>query len=252
MKFSVITVTFNSAATVADCVKSVTRQTYGDVEHIIIDGSSSDNTLQAIEDVPGTNRIVVSEPDKGMYDAMNKGLALATGDIVGILNSDDFYTNDDVLSTIAGAFTDPEVDVVLGDVQFVDPRNFKRIIRYYPASRFHPGSFRFGFMPPHPGFYARREFYNGLGGYRTDYRIAADYELLIRFLAIARLRYKFLSLPVVSMRPGGISTRSLRSNFILNNEILRACRENGLETNILNVYSKYLYKGFEFFGNRNK
>jgi hypothetical protein len=177
---------------------------------------------------------------------------MASGDIVGILNSDDFYCADNIIEQIAEAFTDDKVDVVLGDVRFVDSGNFNRVRRYYSAAKFHPGRFRFGFMPPHPGFYVRRKYYESYGGYKTDYKIAADYELLIRFLAINKLNFKYLPLPFVSMRPGGVSNKSILSNITLNNEIIKACRENGILTNFVNVYSKYLYKGFEFFGNKNR
>lgn len=240
---------FNSSGTISDTIRSVLKQSYQNIEYIIIDGGSSDGTKAIIGSYANKITKFVSEPDSGMYDAINKGIKLATGDIIGTLNSDDFFCNETVIQKIADAFNDENTDAVLGDVQFVDSKDNSRIFRYYSSKRFHPGRFKFGFMPAHPGFYVRRKFFETIGYYKTDYIIAADYELLIRFLYNHKIRSTYLPMPIVSMRRGGVSNKSIFSNILLNKEIARACKENGIRTNYLNIYSKYFFKIFEFLGN---
>jgi glycosyltransferase involved in cell wall biosynthesis len=242
MKISIITATYNSAIAIAGCIASVNEQTHPDIEHIIIDGGSKDNTLAIINSLPNRVAKIVSEPDQGIYDAMNKGIRLATGHIIGILNSDDFFTSDDVLKKIASAFQTNRIEGVYGDICLVKPANLSRVVRYYSSAMFNPSLFRYGFMPPHPSFYVRRECYEELGLYKTDYKIAADYELLIRFLKVNRLKTLYLNFCVVTMRTGGVSTRNLKSNWILNKEIVRGCRENGIYTNMLILSLKYFVK----------
>lgn len=247
MKISVITATYNSAKTISDCISSVQNQNYPDIEHIIIDGASRDKTIEIINSQPNRVKKIISEPDSGMYNAMNKGIRLSSGDIVGILNSDDFFCDRDVIEKIVKAFEGTSIDAIYGDVQFINPDNINEIVRFYSSKNFNLKKFRFGFMPAHPSFYVRRKYFEMLGYYKEDYKIAADYELLIRFLFVNKLRFRYLEMPFVSMRPGGISTKSLKSTFVLNNEIIRACRDNGIKTNLIYVYSKYLIKIFEFF-----
>jgi hypothetical protein len=155
-----------------------------------------------------------------------------------------------VIEKIAKEFESSEIDAVIGDVQFVDPADTSKIVRYFSSRKFSPAKFRFGYMPPHPSFYVRRELFEKLGYYKTDYKIAADFELVLRFLHIHGIKYKYLEMPFVSMRSGGVSNESLRSNITLNKEIARACRENRIYTNYLFIYSKYLTKVFEFFGKK--
>lgn len=245
MKITIITVTYNSAAHIADCVRSVNNQTYGDIEHIIIDGASDDNTVEIAAATP--NRIVkiVSEPDKGIYDAMNKGLEAATGDVIGILNSDDFFTSDDVIETVVDAFRKNDMDALYGDVHFVHPDNLSRNVRYYSSAIFKPALFRFGFMPAHPSFYMKRECYEEYGWYALDYKIASDFDLLIRYLYKERIKCTYLKKDFVTMRTGGVSTENFRSNVTLNREIIRACRKYGIYTNMFLLSLKYLYKVFE-------
>ena len=240
---------FNSSGTISHTIRSVLQQSYPNIEYIIIDGGSTDGTVDIVNSYGTSISKFVSEPDNGMYDAINKGIKLATGDVIGTLNSDDFFCNNTVVQKIADAFNEESTDAVLGDVQFVDTKDNTRIFRYYSSKRFHPGKFKYGFMPAHPGFYVRRNFFETLGYYKTDYKIAADYELLIRFLYTHKIRYRYLSMPFVSMKRGGVSNKSIFSNFLLNKEIARACRENGIKTNYLNIYSKYFFKIFEFLGN---
>lgn len=253
MKISIITASFNSSSTIEACVASINQQTYPDIEHIIIDGGSKDNTLEIINSIANRVSIIISEPDKGIYDAMNKGIKLATGDIIGILNSDDFFTSDDVITKIVSAFKTNTIDGVYGDICFVNPLNLNKVVRYYSAKWFTTTLFRFGFMPPHPSFYVRRECYKELGLYKTDYKIAADYELLIRYLKVNKLKTHYLNFCVVTMRTGGDSTRNLKSNWILNKEIVRGCRENGIYTNMMILSLKYVIKVTGLlFPNRNK
>jgi glycosyltransferase involved in cell wall biosynthesis len=249
---SVITVTYNCKGTIIDAIESVLSQTYPNIEYIIIDGSSSDGTIELIQSFRNKINIFISEPDKGMYDAINKGIRLSTGHIIGILNSDDLFYDDNVIQKVADAFENNEIDAVYGDVQFVDRAKLLKIVRYYSSKHFNPEKFKFGFMPAHPSFYVKREFFGKFGYYKTDYKIAADFELLVRFMNVNHIRCKYMEMPFVSMRPGGISNKSILSNIILNKEIARACKENGIHTNYFNISSKYFTKIFEYFGNRSK
>ncbi|MBS1507563.1 MAG: glycosyltransferase [Bacteroidetes bacterium] len=247
MKISLITVSYNSAATIKDTIDSIRSQDYPDIEYIVVDGNSKDNTVEILKENTSLIDRWISEPDKGIYDAMNKALKLATGEVVGILNSDDFYSSNQIISQVATAFQDPTTDAVFGDLVFVDPRNLKKVVRKYSSANWHPKKFARGFMPAHPTFFVRRKFYEQFGLFKTDYRIAADYELLIRFLYVHKLRYKYLPITMVNMRKGGVSSNGIKSNIILNNEIIRGCRENGISTNVFKVYPKYFIKLFELF-----
>jgi len=248
MKISLVTVAFNSASTIRDTIESVLKQTYSEIEYIIVDGKSSDDTVKIIKEYePLFNGRLrwISETDKGLYDAMNKGIRLATGDIIGIINSDDFYHRNDSIEMIANTFDDKSIQAVFADVRFVNPTNLEKTVRYYSSKNFTIKRFRFGFMPAHPTFFTYRSYFDRYGYYKTDYKIAADYELLIRFLDNHKLRYKYLSLDIMKMRTGGISTASLKSNLILNKEIVRACRKNGIYTTLPLLYLKYFVKVFE-------
>jgi glycosyltransferase involved in cell wall biosynthesis len=245
MIISIITATFNSATTIADSLRSVVSQTYP-AEHIIIDGASTDTTLEIVHRISPSARIF-SAPDNGIYDAMNKGIQLATGDIVGILNSDDIYEGPEVLEKVIDQFRESGVDALFADLVYVRPDNLEKVVRYYPGACFTPDKFAWGWMPPHPTFFVRRELYERFGLFRTDYEIAADFELATRFLARHKVSFTYLPEVFVRMRTGGVSTRSLRSNWILNKEILRACAENGINTNICKVYFKYFSKIMQLF-----
>lgn len=249
MKISIITVSYNSQSTIQDTFDSVLNQTYSDIEYIVIDGKSSDNTPDIINEYESlfNDRLkLISEPDKGLYDAMNKGIKMATGDIVGIINSDDFYHKPDIIEKVASTFIENKaVQAVFGDVRFVNPNNLDKTVRYYRAKNFNVNRFRFGFMPPHPTFFTYKHNFEKFGYYQTDYKIAADYELLIRFLYTNGLKYKYLPLDIMKMRTGGASTKSLKSNLVLNQEIVRACRENGIYTNMVILMLKYFSKVWE-------
>ena len=248
MKISIITATYNSASTLRDTMLSVLRQGYGDWEHIVVDGRSTDGTtdiLRQMEPRYGERLRWVSEPDKGLYDAMNKGLAMASGDVVGILNSDDFYTTDDVLETIARTMDDSRVDAVYGDVHFVDEKDLSRCVRYYSSAGFRRWKMRFGLMPAHPTFYCRRELYERYGGFDTSYRVAADFEQLLRLIFIHRITARYVPRDFVTMRTGGASTSGWRSHLRIMQDHLHAFRCHGIHTNMFLLSMRYPYKIWE-------
>jgi glycosyltransferase involved in cell wall biosynthesis len=246
LRISVITTSFNSGATIRDTVESVLLQSYKNVEHIIVDGGSKDGTLGIIGEYQGRIARVISEPDEGLYDAMNKGIRAATGEIIGILNSDDFFEARDVLADVADAFAaSPDTDIVFGDVVFVRPGDLDAVVRHYSSRRFRRWKLRFGWMPPHPATFVRSGVYDRCGGYCLDYKIAADYEMFVRWLLRYRLNFRRMDRVIVRMRTGGASTAGLRSSLVLNSEIVRACRENGVYTNLALVLSKLPFKLLE-------
>ena len=243
---SVITVVNNSAATIADTLLSVASQVYPHVEHIIIDGASTDGTLNVIEHHRDKLAKVISEPDRGIYDAMNKGLALASGEVVGFLNADDVYADTDVLSRVVDIMERESLDALFGDVEFFRPKDPTRTVRRYRSARFSPDQIALGWMPAHPALFLRRRVYERYGHFRTDYRIAGDFEYCARIFHSKTLVYRSLPETLVRMRTGGISTSGWRNTVLLNREVLRACRENGIDTNILKIFSKYPAKLMEF------
>lgn len=246
IKISVITISRNSEATIASAIKSVLNQSYPNKEYIIIDGASSDGTAEIVASFSQAVSKFVSEPDNGIYDAINKGIKLASGDIIGILNSDDFFYDDSILQKIADRFTDETIDAVYGDVMFVDPDDLTKSVRYFSSRNFRTSKFKFGYMPAHPSFYVRRSVYEKFGLYKTDYKIAADFELVLRFMHTNKIKCSYIGYPFVCMRTGGVSNRSFFSRMQLNREIAKACRENDVKTNYISIYSKYITKIFEF------
>lgn len=254
MKLSLITVTFNSASTIKDTIESVLAQTYEDYEYLIIDGASKDSTVDIIksyEPLFKGKMKWISEKDKGMYDGINKGIRMATGDVVGIINSDDFYHRADIFSIINKAFEEsPSVQSIYGDVRFVRPDNLDKTVRYYISKNFKPSKFRWGWMPAHPTFFTYRKNFEKFGCYKVDYKIAADFELLTRFLRSHALSSKYVPVDFMKMRTGGKSTSGLKSNWVLNKEIVRACKENGIYTNMFMLSLKYFVKVFEFLQTR--
>ncbi|MGP4846102.1 glycosyltransferase family 2 protein [Marinobacter sp. 1Y8] len=245
-KVSIITVCFNSDTTIRDTLNSVRAQSFLNIEHIIVDGGSSDRTMDIVTEFQGGLGPVVSEPDKGLYDAMNKGVGMASGDIIGILNSDDFYESDDVIEAVVGVFLkDPNLDMVFGDVVFVNPPDLCTVTRFYRAGHFRPWKLRFGWMPPHPATFVTRAVYERHGRYRLDMKISADYEMFVRWLRKGTLKYRWIDQVIVRMRAGGVSTGGLKNSLVLNNEIVRACKENGLYTNLIFVLTKIPFKFLE-------
>ena len=249
VKVSIVTVAYNSSATLEDTIKSVLAQSYADIEYIIVDGASHDNSLDIIHQYEPQfcGRLKwISEKDGGIYDAMNKGIRMATGDIVGILNSDDYFTGDDVIERMVVNFDDPNIDAVYGDIHFIHDGEPDKIVRYYSSKPFRPFWLRFGFMPAHPSFYCKREVYEKAGLYKTDYSIGSDYEMMVRLFYGFHIRTKYLPIDFVTMRTGGASTRNIQSRLALIKDDVRGCRENGIYTNPLMISVKFLYKIFEF------
>jgi len=225
---------------------SVHQQSYSNIEYIVIDGGSKDGTVELIRQKSAWVDVFVSEKDQGMYDALNKGIALAKGEIIGLLHADDVLASINVVETIVNAFRgDVQLKAVIGDIEFEDERG--RPKRYCSARDWRPSDFRRGMMPPHPSFYCLKSCYNLYGGFRLDFEIAADFELLLRFLKVASIRFQYLPVLMVRMRLGGKSTKNWRSNYVINQEIQRACELNGLKTNYFLIYSKYFRKIKEFF-----
>ena len=245
MKISVITATFNSGKTVRGTIESVLHQTYKDVEYIIVDGMSKDNTMEVVRSYEslfcGRMRYV-SEPDKGIYDAMNKGIAMATGDVVGILNSDDFYTSPDVLEQVARTMAGGDIDAVYGDVHYVHDEHLDKCVRYYTSRPFHRRWMRFGFMPAHPSFYCRRSVYEQYGAFDLSYKVAADFENLLRLIFVHRIRTHYIAKDFVTMRTGGASSSGLRSHKQIMRDHLRALRQNQVYSNPLMLGLRYPYK----------
>lgn len=245
MTISVITVTYNSEKNIRDTLESVLRQSYCDIEYIIVDGASEDRTLEIVKEYKpafGGRLRYVSEVDHGVYDAMNKGLRMATGDVVGFLNSDDFFTSNDVLQEVASTFESNDIDAVYGDVHFVKTDDASKRVRYYSSRFFARPLMRFGFMPAHPSFYCRRNAYLKYGGFDTTYKIAADFENLLRIIYIHRIRMKYIKKDFVTMRVGGISTAGMASRKLIMKEHLHAMKKNGVYSNFFLLSLRYIYK----------
>ncbi len=245
MKISVNTVCYNSALTLERSLQSVVNQDWPSIEHIVIDGASSDGSLKILERFSSTISYIVSEPDKGIYDAMNKGLAQSTGDIVCFLNADDQYESDNVLSMVASKMHAENLDALFGDVSFFDVKNPSRVVRRYRSGHFRPSRLAWGWMPAHPALFLRKEVVKRVGQFKADYHIAGDFEFIVRAFHGHSLRYQHLSEVLVNMQTGGVSTSGWLSRIRLNQEVLRACRENGLQTNMLKILLKYPLKIIE-------
>lgn len=246
MRVSIITVAFNASSTIADTLDSVAAQTHPDIEHIVVDGASTDGTVAIIERHGKHVAQMISEPDKGIYDAMNKGLRLATGDIIGFLNADDVYADTCVLERVSAIMEKENLDALFGDAEFVSSAQPDRPLRRYRSERFCPDRIAWGWMPAHPTLFLRRQVYERFGLFRTDYRIAGDFELVARMFYGGTLRYRHVPEVLVRMRTGGISTGGWRNTLLLNREVLRACRENGIPTSLPKILSKYPAKLLEF------
>ncbi|TFY92011.1 glycosyltransferase [Pseudomonas kairouanensis] len=248
MKISIITVSYNSEKTIRDTIESVLAQTYSDIEYIIVDGGSKDNTMGVVAEYAESIATIVSEPDRGIYDAMNKGIALASGDVIGILNSDDFYESPSSLESVAAVFRlKPDDALIFGDVVFVKPDDLQRVTRVYRAAHFKAWKLRFGWMPPHPGTFIRKHAYMEVGDYSLLYAISADYEMFVRLLLTKQFSFSYIDKVLVRMRSGGVSTSGIKSSLKLNREIVQACRRNGVYTNLLMVLSKIPFKLLEYF-----
>ena len=250
MKISVITVCFNSSATIADTLRSVAMQTHPDVEHIVIDGGSTDTTLELVKSHGARVTQLVSEHDHGIYDAMNKGLALATGEVVGFLNSDDIFADTLVIERVAKAMRVPGVDACYGDLAFVDQDNLSRVIRYWRPGAHVKGACARGWVPPHPTFYARRRAYEQHGGFDLSFPMAGDFEMGLRLLDVAGLNAVYIPALLVRMRTGGASNGGLSSVIRNNRETSRACVKHGFPGGVKFLASRFLYKVPELFRRR--
>ena len=248
MTISIITATYNSASTVRYTFDSILSQTYHDIDYIVVDGGSQDGTVDIIKEYEkrfdGRMRWI-SEKDNGIYDAMNKGIRMAKGGLIGILNSDDFFTSDDVLYTVAENLTE-DLDAVYGDIHFVQPDNLNKCVRYYSSRNFRPWAVRFGYMPAHPSFYIRRCIYERYGLYSLEYKIAADFDMIVRLFCKYKIRAKYIEKDFVTMRTGGISTSKISHRILITKEDARACRTNGIYSNFILCSIKYITKIFEF------
>ena len=229
---TVITVVFNGEETLEQTIQSVIQQSYNNIEHIIIDGGSTDKTLSILRKYDHKIAYWLSEQDSGIYDAMNKGILLARGDYIGMLNSDDFFSDPKALEVIAANIRVANVDAFFSCLDIVDPINLDRVLRRYRVSNFSSLMLRIGIMPPHPTFYCKKSCYENAGLYLTNYRIAADFEMLVRLLTKHHITWRFIDKTTIKMRSGGVSNSGIKSKWVVNREIIQACKENGLYTNM--------------------
>jgi glycosyltransferase len=230
MKISIITVVYNNVATLETAILSVLSQTYQDIEYIIIDGGSTDGTLDVIDKYKQKISCVISETDKGIYDAMNKGVSKATGEIIGILNSDDLYEDQDVINDVFLAFLEsPNIDVVYGDLLYVKYSDTNKLVRNWISKSYYPRYFDDGNVPPHPSLFVKKAVYQKISLFNLSYKLAADYELMLRIFKVHEFKSKYLNRYMVRMRLGGATNKSIKNIFKGNKEILKAWKDNGLE-----------------------
>lgn len=247
MKISVITACFNSASTIEDTLRSVTGQDYPELEYIVVDGISTDETMSVVKRYESKIAKIVSEKDNGIYDALNKGIALATGDVIAILHADDVYANASVLSDVMRVFEEKNCGSVYGDLFYVDRNDTNKIIRNWKSGSYSPGLFRKGWMPPHPAFFLRREYYERFGKFNTDFKTAADYELMLRMIERHQVSIAYLPEVLVKMRVGGVSNLSLKNRIKANREDRRAWKVNNLNPGLLTLIRKPLSKIAQYF-----
>ncbi|WP_422410490.1 MULTISPECIES: glycosyltransferase family 2 protein [unclassified Endozoicomonas] len=247
MKVSIITVCFNSANTIEDTIRSVISQTYQDIEYIIVDGGSNDQTLSIIDKYEENIDQLLSEPDEGLYDAMNKGIKLATGDVIGILNSDDVFQDDNVISNVAAGISSSDIDACYGDLVYVSKDNLSQIVRFWKSCEYHESLWGKGWMPAHPTFFAKSYVYKKYGLFDTSNRLAADYEFLIRVIGKNKIKVKYISGVFVRMRLGGETNKSVRNIIRQNYEVIRAARINGFYFSIIFFIMKKLRIKFDEF-----
>ncbi len=239
LKVSVITACFNSEKTIEDTILSVLHQTYKNIEYIIIDGASTDRTLEIIQKHRDQIACVVSEKDKGIYDAMNKGIKRASGDIIALLNSDDFYKDEFVVEKVVHEFKNKNCDSVYADLVFVKPDCLEKVVRYYESGEFSPKTLLYGVVPAHPTLFVKKAIYECYGLYKTGYKISADFEMIIRLFVVQKISFSYLKEVLVVMRTGGVSASGFKSLLLRNKENLRACQENGIRANVFSMLLKY-------------
>jgi glycosyltransferase involved in cell wall biosynthesis len=247
VKISIITVTYNSAETIEETLLSVLGQSHEDIEYIVVDGQSTDGTLTILKKYEGRLSKIVSEKDTGLYHALNKGIDLATGEVIGILHSDDFYLHRDVVKRYAEVFAEKQVSAVYSDLYYVDKTNPDKIVRKWKSGDFKPGAFINGWMPPHPTFFVKKEIYEKFGKFNLDFKTAADYELMLRLIHRHGISIAYLAEYTVKMRVGGKSNISLRNRLKANLEDRKAWEVNGLKPRFYTLYLKPFLKIFQYF-----
>ena len=248
MKVSIITVAFNSFSVINDCLASVKLQKYSDIEHIMIDGASTDGTLSILKSKRHQFASLISEKDRGIYHAMNKGIGIASGDIIGFLNSDDFYINNNVISEVVKEFKkDSSIDACYADLIYVGKSDTSKIIRYVKSCEFKEGLFSKGWCPPHPTFFVRRSVYEDLGNFDINYNIASDVDLMMRFLEVHKIKSRYVPKVWIKMRMGGTTNKSIRNIWIQNMEVFNSFKKNGLSVNPISFFINKLISRFNQF-----
>lgn len=248
LKISVITVCYNAETTIADTLDSIALQTHGDIEYIVVDGGSTDRTLEIVRNHPVKTATIISEPDKGLYDAMNKGWRMATGEFVGYLHADDLFTDKFAVARIAaaGEGASEALGAISGDVHIVDQYDIDKIVRRYAARDFQLSRLKTGYAPPYPGFFVRRKAYNVVGDYDLRYPLASDFDFIVRLLHVHRFEWKVVNETIVKMREGGVSS-NLKAVWTMYLEVIDACRRHGIKTGYLTVATKYVSKFMQRF-----
>lgn len=247
MKISIVTVVYNNAETIEETILSVASQSYRDIEHIVVDGVSTDGTMDVVRRHQEKIAKLVSEPDEGIFDAMNKGIQLATGEVIAFLNADDIYADNTVLEQVASAFSDPSVGACYADLVYVDPVNLNKVVRFWKSQDYRPGLFQRGWVPAHPTFFARKKVYDEYGGFDVAYRLAADFELMLRFLEKFKVKPVYIPGIFVKMRTGGASNNSIRNIIQQNMDIYRACKKNSVSVSPFFVFTKFFSKLSQFY-----
>jgi glycosyltransferase involved in cell wall biosynthesis len=248
MKISIVTAAYNAASTIEDTLRSVAAQDWPDYEHLIVDGASTDRTMDVVARYDRPRLIARSEPDRGLYDAMNKGLGRAAGDIVGFLNADDFYARPDSLRLIAAAFERTGADCILGQTVVVARDDVTKVRRVYRGASFRPWMLRFGHMPPHPSFYARADVLRRVGGFDASYKISGDFDQMVKLFLRERVRFASVPETITGFRDGGVSTKDLGAKFRMNREILRSLGANGVRSSPALLWARYPIKALQYLG----